>query len=747
MHPLIADGGEMTVLRDLAAFSYGRWSVDWPESVPEEQRPELPDDRDFGYASKLKRDPGRFGRRFVRADVTIKAQDFDEAGKPISFSGESDVEETLDDAAKRTDGDVFFEREITRAGLGALVPRVDFDVDSVVPVLIWGKTIPSPVTSIEDVVEQGAVVDYRVHVGGQLLQDDAARERANREVERTIAQERRERVKAVSKAQSTASSAKTTADSAKGTADAAKKTADETAALVEGLDIEGSIQEARDAVDSSNAILQLVRQLTGAAAAQGAQAQASASLAIEYARQAEEVLDKLDPLRDDVVAAHAEVARLSGEAAKAAQDAAAAVAQGEKHVVAAQRAATAAAQDAATSQGLVDEAKALLSELSPLQDAARKSLADAQSLLDNAGGTGKSLADVLKEVAAKHQAVLSAHDDILATHGEVLEIHGEAIRYAAMAAAQAGAAAMQASQAAAEALRAADLNAQAVSALAEADEKLIEADRKLQEQIDVLEESQRLLAQAVRYVAAAAAQAAQAAMSAAQASEENANAIEQTNVAVDAAADSLEALQKAAAARDEVMGNIQKSVDSVKQAQDARDAAQEAQKADFEKAKKLQTGVNSKLNFERPKFLFWGDETFKWQPGASSAVRGGGMKIEVTRVKDLQGAMIDVVKVSKTFAWKGSVAIDTTYIKESSLLVKRPGYGAYDYDYQFTGSTANPDWSMRSFSWHLADDAENNQVTIAFPAYRQGNSGQRGGHLSVRCIAFPQDADIAAVTK
>lgn len=199
MHPLIADGGEMTVLRDLAAFSYGRWSVDWPESVPEDQRPELPDGRDFGYASKLKKDPGRFGRRFVRADVTIKAQDFDEAGKPIPFSGESDVEETLDDAAKRTDGDVFFEREITRAGLGALVPRVDFDVDSVVPVLIWGKTIPAPVTSIEDVVEQGAVVDYRVHVGGQLLQDDAARERANREVEATIAQERRERVKAVSK--------------------------------------------------------------------------------------------------------------------------------------------------------------------------------------------------------------------------------------------------------------------------------------------------------------------------------------------------------------------------------------------------------------------------------------------------------------------------------------------------------------------------------------------------------------------
>lgn len=199
MYPLVADGGEVTVLRDLAAFSYGSWSVDWPESVPEEQRPELPDDRDFGYALKLKEPPGRMGRRFVRANVSITAQDFDNEGQPVPFSGESDVEQVLEEAAERVDGDVFFEREITRAGLGALVPRVDFDVDDVVPVLIWGKTIMSPVTSIEDVAEAGAVVDYRVHVGGQLLRDDAARERANREVERTIAQERRERVESVAK--------------------------------------------------------------------------------------------------------------------------------------------------------------------------------------------------------------------------------------------------------------------------------------------------------------------------------------------------------------------------------------------------------------------------------------------------------------------------------------------------------------------------------------------------------------------
>ena len=529
----IADSAQVTVLRSLASTAFGKYGLNLPEGVDLEDVYEVAaPGNELAYVSSLggNRRVGGMFRRFVRADVNITAQG--EGMVPAS-----DVERVLDEAAKRVSGDFFLESDISKAGLGSWVPFVDFHVGDIANVEVWGRVVPLAVTRIEPKRTEHSDDDWSVHVGGQLLSDSEARLAENADIYNAVVEDRRDLAglkPQVSKAQSTANEAKIKAD--------------ETAALVEGLDIDGSIQEARDAVDSSNAILQLVRQLTGAAAAQGAQAQASASLAIEYARQAEEVLDKLDPLRDDVVAAHAEVARLSGEAAKAAQQAAASVAQGEKQVVAAQRAANAAAQDAATSQGLVDEAKTLLQELGPLQDSARKSLADAQSLLDNAGGTGKSLADVLKEVAAKHQAVLSAHDDILATHGEILEIHGEAIRYAAMAAAQAGAAAMQASQAAAEALRAADLNAQAISALAEADEKLIEADRKLQEQIDVLEESQRLLAQAVRYVAAAAAQAAQAAMSAAQASEENANAIEQTNIAVDAQSDALEALKKAQAA-------------------------------------------------------------------------------------------------------------------------------------------------------------------------------------------------------
>ena len=565
---LIADSAQVTVLRSLASTAFGKYGLKLPEGVDLEDVYEVAaPGNELAYVSSLgtARRVGGMFRRFVRADVNITAQG--EGMVPAS-----DVERVLDEAAKRVSGDFFLESDISKAGLGPWVPMVDFHVGDIANVEIWGRVVPLVVTRIEPKRTEHSDNDWSVHVGGQLLSDSEARLAENAEIYNAVVSDRRELAglkPQVSKAQSTATSAKSTADEA-------KQTADETAALVDGLDIEGSIERAREAVDSSNAILQLVRQLTGAAAAQGAQAQASASLAIEYARQAEEVLDKLDPLRDDVVAAHAEVARLSGEAAKAAQQAAASVAQGEKHVVAAQRAANAAAADAAKSQQLVDEADALLGQLAPLQDSARKSLKDAQELLDNAGGTGKSLADVLKEVAAKHQAVLSAHDDILATHGEILEIHGEAIRYAAMAAAQAGAAAMQASQAAAEALRAADLNAQAIAALAEADEKLIEADRKLQEQIDVLEESQRLLAQAVRYVAAAAAQAAQAAMSAAQASEENSRAIEQTNIAVDAAVDSVEALKGANQARDEAMGNMQKSVDSAASAASSLEKSQSA---------------------------------------------------------------------------------------------------------------------------------------------------------------------------
>lgn len=207
MHPIIADGGELTVLRSLAAFSYGKWDVTWPDSVPEDVRPSLADGREFGYAARLKAEPGSMGRRFVRSDVSIQAAEYGVDGKVIPFSGFSDAEDVLDAAATKTNGDVFFGREFTREHLGGLVPWVDFDVGDLVPVVHWGRSIVSVVTGIEAVTEHGAVVDWRVRVGDTLLRDDDARERNLRQLERDMAQEQRERREAVSEARSYADSA------------------------------------------------------------------------------------------------------------------------------------------------------------------------------------------------------------------------------------------------------------------------------------------------------------------------------------------------------------------------------------------------------------------------------------------------------------------------------------------------------------------------------------------------------------
>lgn len=204
---LFADGGELTVLRSLAAFAYGGWSVEWPESVPDEQRPVLPDERDFGFVSRLAVEPGRMGRRFVRDDVSIEAFEVGPDGVRLPESGFSDVEETLDAAASRTAGDTFFEFEFTREHLGELTPFVDFGVGDLVEVVIWGRSLVVPVVSIDSVSEQGAVVDWRVRVGGTLVGDRAELDRSYREIRRDLLREQRERRDAVSEAKAHTDSA------------------------------------------------------------------------------------------------------------------------------------------------------------------------------------------------------------------------------------------------------------------------------------------------------------------------------------------------------------------------------------------------------------------------------------------------------------------------------------------------------------------------------------------------------------
>lgn len=181
--PLVVEKGVIRLVRKMAAFAYGKRDVTWPEDYegPEKQ---LQDDRVFGYVAAL---PGgeRLGlsaRRFVRADVQIDAVD-----------KWSNVERVLDDAAARTGGEVFVESLITGRGLGRQVPGVDFRVGDRVPARVAGRVLPGQlVTAVEwhDGEPAGKL-------GGQEWQNAQARQDRNDGVLRQIANERRQRERAL----------------------------------------------------------------------------------------------------------------------------------------------------------------------------------------------------------------------------------------------------------------------------------------------------------------------------------------------------------------------------------------------------------------------------------------------------------------------------------------------------------------------------------------------------------------------
>ena len=183
---LIADGGELSVMRPLAAYAFGAWTVNWPEGF---DAPELDDSRRLGFVADLPdgRKPGRLSRRFIRVDAEIDA-----------VEGTSNVEEILDDAATRTAGREFFEREIGPAGFGRLVPGVDVKVNDRRPVLLWGRILDRQLVTG---LVFGADGTATGHVGGQPVSDDLRRLALNRENDQRILAERREndeRVRSVS---------------------------------------------------------------------------------------------------------------------------------------------------------------------------------------------------------------------------------------------------------------------------------------------------------------------------------------------------------------------------------------------------------------------------------------------------------------------------------------------------------------------------------------------------------------------
>lgn len=184
---LIAESPQVTVLRSLASTAFGKVNVTLPDGVEMDSvfTPSAPGN-ELGYVAALnseKRVGGMF-RRFVRADVDITAKG---ATAPAS-----DVEQVLDEAAKRTSGEFFLESDITLAGLGDWVPLQDFHVGDLVDVEIWGMVVPMRVTRIEPIVSDHSVVDWRVHVGGQLVSDEDALLAANATIHRVLVEDRRD---------------------------------------------------------------------------------------------------------------------------------------------------------------------------------------------------------------------------------------------------------------------------------------------------------------------------------------------------------------------------------------------------------------------------------------------------------------------------------------------------------------------------------------------------------------------------
>lgn len=201
---LVADGGDITVGRRAATYTYGTFQVTLPDGV--DQVPT--DDRlQDGYIYRPDNPPtGRFDVGFVRADASVDLQ-----------AQTSDVEEVIDLAQRRVEGDVFFERDITAAGLGQNVPGVDFDVGDIVTVELWSKQLPSPVTAWDQITDQSTgVTGDRVHVGGQLIADPVALRRQKNDLEQQIAAETRQRLRQVGQVDQTARSAQSTADTARG---------------------------------------------------------------------------------------------------------------------------------------------------------------------------------------------------------------------------------------------------------------------------------------------------------------------------------------------------------------------------------------------------------------------------------------------------------------------------------------------------------------------------------------------------
>lgn len=197
---LSSDGGSVTMGRRLAFYSYGKFDV----VIPDGREQQVDEDRiQNGY---IARNPGqqmgRFDFGFIRQDATINLE-----------AQTSDLELAIDSTEKRSEGDVYVERDISRAGMNGFELGRDFGLDDIVSYRVWGNYLRLPVTAgdLESSVD-GGLRGVRVHVGGQVASDSEARRRANNEILGQIENEKRQRLRQVN-AESRARTAAISAES------------------------------------------------------------------------------------------------------------------------------------------------------------------------------------------------------------------------------------------------------------------------------------------------------------------------------------------------------------------------------------------------------------------------------------------------------------------------------------------------------------------------------------------------------
>ncbi|MHC9578999.1 hypothetical protein ACQQ6Z_01595 [Corynebacterium diphtheriae] len=211
---LIADGGTMTVGRRQATYVYGSFDVRLPEG---REQADVEKRLQNGYIYRPdKPAAGRFDVSFVRADATVDLT-----------AQTSDLETQIEAAQLRTEGDIFFERDITDSGTGRYRPGIDIKRGDIVDVLIWGQILPLPITRWEMISDDTTSVGWRWHVGGAMIEDSEALRSHNDQLLQQIAQEKRQMAKSIGAVSQQAASAGTAAAKADGKAAAAQETAED----------------------------------------------------------------------------------------------------------------------------------------------------------------------------------------------------------------------------------------------------------------------------------------------------------------------------------------------------------------------------------------------------------------------------------------------------------------------------------------------------------------------------------------